>query len=222
MFTGLVEEKGCVRFFRRHGGAASLQIAAGVGDLLKRGESIAVNGVCLTVVATGPGTFRADAVEQTLRTTTLADLRPGAEVNLERAVRVGERLGGHMLTGHVDGVGTVSSVLRAGNGKEVRLVIPEALVRHVADRGSIAVDGVSLTVARVAGSEVTVALIPETLRATTAASYHPGTRTNVETDLVAKYIEALGLHDKERTVQGGDTEPRGLTLRRLRELGFRG
>jgi riboflavin synthase len=139
----------------------------------------------------------------------------GARVNLERAVEVGERLGGHLVSGHVDGVATVAAVRPEGRGREMVIELPDGLMRHVAERGSIAVDGVSLTVARVEGNLVTVSLIPETLEATIAGGYRAGTRVNVETDLLAKYQESSAS-------QGGATEAnrKGITMERLRELGY--
>jgi riboflavin synthase len=215
VFTGIVEAIGRTESVRRTSTGAAVSIAAPLARDLARGESVAVNGVCLTVVRADSRRFRAEAVARTADTTCIGRLAAGARVNLERAVEVGERLGGHLVSGHVDGVARVAAVRREGRGRDVVLEIPAALVRHVAERGSIAVDGVSLTVARVEGNLVTVSLIPETLRTTIAGGYRRGTRVNVETDLLAKYQESASDLD-------GATRPErgGISIERLRDLGY--
>jgi riboflavin synthase len=215
VFTGIVEAVGRVESVRRTRIGASVSIAAPFARHLARGESVAVSGVCLTVVRADSRRFCADAVAHTLDTTCMGRVAAGARVNLERAVEVGERLGGHLVSGHVDGVATVTAIRPEGRGREIVFELPEGLARHVAERGSIAVDGVSLTVARVEGNLVTVSLIPETLEATIAGGYRAGTRVNVETDLLAKYQESSAS-------QSGATEAKrkGITMERLRELGY--
>jgi riboflavin synthase len=197
-----------------------MRISAPFASELERGESVSVNGVCQTVVRADGRGFEVDVVRQTLAVTTMSELRGGSEVNLERALRVGDRLGGHMVSGHVDGVARVARLERGGDGTRLSFDLPEGLSRHVVQRGSIAVDGISLTVAEVSGSTVTVALIPETLRATLAGTYRPGTKVNIETDLLAKHQEKLlrgdGDNEQEEPVHGAG----GLTLERLKELGF--
>ncbi|MFH1502969.1 MAG: riboflavin synthase [Candidatus Eisenbacteria bacterium] len=231
MFTGLVEAKGRIVRVKRTGGARRLRIAAPFVGELSRGESVSVSGVCLTVASVLADGFEAEAVERTLATTTLGEACSGDSVNLERALRVGDRLGGHMVTGHVDGVAVVERVTPTSNGRDVTLTVPPELTRYLAARGSVALDGVSLTVAVVEGARVTVSLIPETLSATTAGALAAGSRVNVETDIVAKYQESLGRGGSgsgRAPISGsGPTaarDPRGgeggLTLERLRELGF--
>jgi len=181
MFTGLIEELGTLaaRDGARFRFAASLVTAdARVGD------SIAVNGCCLTVVQLGPGWWSADVVDETLARTTLGDLQPGSAVNLERPLRLGDRLGGHLVQGHVDGVGEVVSVAPA-------LVVRTPDTRYLVEKGSVAVDGVSLTVVDVAGHQFSVAVIPHTSEVTTLGHRRPGDRVNLEFDLVAKYVEGL-------------------------------
>jgi riboflavin synthase len=165
--------------------------------------------------------FEVDVGERTAATTTLGGARAGASVNLERALRLGDRLGGHVVTGHVDGVGRVVAVERTPNGADVTIEAPPSTAGHLAPRGSIAVDGVSLTVAAVDGARFTVSLIPETLARTAAGDYRPGTPVNIETDVLAKYQESVvrsrgGRHDDAEDAAGRG----GLTLERLKELGF--
>ncbi len=223
MFTGLVECKGRVVWRRRTHGGAAIRIAAPFASELEQGESVSVNGVCQTVVRSDGTAFEVDAVAQTLSVTTMGELVSGGEVNLERALRMGDRLGGHMVAGHVDGVARVLELRSDRNGTRLMLELPTPLLRYVVARGSIAVDGVSLTVAEVAGERVTVALIPETLRATLAGSYRPGIRVNIETDLLARYQEKLIEGRGEASgPPNSDESAGGLTEKRLRELGFMG
>jgi riboflavin synthase len=218
VFTGLVEAKGKMARVRRAGGAARLRVTAPFAGELSRGESVAVDGVCLTVAAVLPGAFEAEAVERTVATTTLRTAAPGTEVNLERALRLGDRLGGHMVTGHVDGVAVVERVAQTANGRDLTLRVPADLMRHVVARGSIAIDGVSLTVAAVDGTSVTVSLIPETLEATTLGGLRSGARVNVETDVAAKYRESAEADVVGRTQDAERGE--GITMDKLRKLGF--
>jgi riboflavin synthase len=150
-----------------------------------------VSGVCLTIVALGGDEFSADLAAETLRRTTLGELGAGDAVNLERPLRFDQRLGGHVVQGHVDGVGTVTSVAPEGDGVWMDIEAPAALRRYIVEKGSIAVDGVSLTVARVADPRFAIALIPHTLAATTLGVRRPGDRVNVEVDVLAKYVERL-------------------------------
>jgi riboflavin synthase len=176
-----------------------------------------VNGVCLTVVRTTPATFEVEAIERTVSTTTLALLSRGRIVNLERALKLDDRLGGHLVTGHVDAVGTVVAIERARDRHDIRVELPADLMLHVVERGSIAIDGVSLTVAETDRRSATVSLIPETLSSTIAGSYRVGTPVNVETDIVAKYLEAAS-----RRKEGDEGSGGRLTIERLKELGFKG
>ena len=183
MFTGIVEELGKVR--AREGGRFTFEARTVVEDA-KVGDSIAVNGCCLTVVDVGDGWWQADAVEETLARTNLADLRPGAPVNLERPVRLADRLGGHLVQGHVDAVGEI--VVRA---PELRVRAPSEVLRYVVPKGSITVDGCSLTVVDLLDDGFTVAVIPHTAEVTTLGVKGPGAKVNLEVDLVAKYVERL-------------------------------
>jgi riboflavin synthase len=217
MFTGLIETKGRVAWVRRTAGGARLRLDAPFASELVRGESVSVNGVCQTVVRADASGFEVDAVTQTLSVTTIGSLRAGSEVNLERALKLGDRLGGHMVAGHVDGVARVAELRLDADGATLALELPAALTRYVVQRGSIAVDGVSLTVAEIEGARVTVALIPETLRSTLSGSYRAGTEVNIETDLMARHQEKLAANPP---VDEGEGTERGLTMERLRELGF--
>jgi riboflavin synthase len=181
MFTGLIEELG--RLESRDGARFSFSASVVTSDA-GPGDSIAVNGCCLTVVALGPAGWSADVVDETLCRTTLGDLRPGDPVNLERPVRLSDRLGGHLVQGHVDGVGEVVS-------GPPDLVVRTADTRYLVEKGSVAVDGVSLTVVEVAGDRFRVAVIPHTAEVTTLGRRMPGDRVNLEFDIVAKYVERL-------------------------------
>ena len=183
MFTGIVEELGRVR--SRDGGRFTFDASLVLEDA-KIGDSIAVNGCCLTVVESGDGWWSADAVDETLSRTNLGDLQPGDPVNFERPVRAADRLGGHIVQGHVDAVGEV--VEPAPN---LRVRMPRELARYVVEKGSITVDGCSLTVVDALDDGFTVALIPHTTEVTTLGSRRPGDRVNLEVDLVAKYVERL-------------------------------
>ena len=197
MFTGIVEELGEVVEVEHLGGAARLtvcgpRVTADVAD----GDSIAVNGVCLTVTNAGESTFTADVMAETLNRSALGALTPGSRVNLERSLRVGDRLGGHMVQGHVDGVGTVTSRVSDEHWDVVRIAVPPGLARYLVEKGSVAVDGVSLTVSGLSGVPgeppwFEVSLIPTTLSVTTLGSLPPGARVNLEADVIGKYVERM-------------------------------
>jgi riboflavin synthase len=192
VFTGLVEEAGRVAEVRLTDAGARLVIAAaGVVTDLALGDSVAVNGACLTAVEVTPGGFAVDCVAETLRRTTLGELAPGDRVNLERPMRLGDRLDGHLVQGHVDGVGTVRSVRAEGEGAVLEVAPPALLLRYVVEKGSICVDGVSLTVAQRLSDAFTVALIPHTMAITTLGPQALGRPVNLEVDVVAKYVESL-------------------------------
>ncbi|KAE8762960.1 riboflavin synthase [Georgenia thermotolerans] len=192
MFTGLVEEVGTVRERREVDGAVLLTVAAStVTADLAPGDSVAVAGVCLTVTDPRPDGFVADVMPETLDRTTLGCLTPGAPVNLERAVAPHTRLGGHIVQGHVDGVGTVRSRTPGPRWDDLEIALPPELARYVAEKGSIAVEGVSLTVTHVSDDAFGVSLIPTTLAATTLGTLAPGSGVNLEVDVVAKYVERL-------------------------------
>ena len=192
MFTGIVEELGTVAAVEDQGDAVRLSVRAATAlDGTHLGDSIAVNGCCLTVTDLGDGTWSADVMAETLDKTSLAGSRPGDPVNLERAVTVDKRLGGHIVQGHVDGVGTVTSRTPSEHWELVEVTMPADLGRYLVDKGSITVDGVSLTVVETSGDRFTVSLIPETLARTTLGHRAVGDRVNLEADIIAKHVEKL-------------------------------
>ena len=187
MFTGLVQTTGTVTSIAD--GRLRLETAEPLG--LSEGDSVAVNGVCLTAAAVAGNGVDADVMAETLRRTALGVLAPGAAVNLELPLRAGDHLGGHIVQGHVDGTADVEAVADEGFARVVRIAAPEDLLRYVVEKGSVAVDGVSLTVAEVDDGGFSVSLIPETLERTTLGSLEPGRQVNVEVDVIAKYVEKL-------------------------------
>ncbi|MDT0166175.1 riboflavin synthase [Actinotalea sp. AC32] len=192
MFTGIVEEVGTVVAVDRSQDARLTLRGPVVTDGVRDGDSIAVDGVCLTVTSSdGTGVFTADVMPETLRRTTLGGLEPGAPVNLERAVRADGRLDGHLVQGHVDGVGELVSRTPGARWDDLEIRLPRELARYVAEKGSITVSGVSLTVTHVGDDMFGVSLIPTTLEATTLGRLQPGDPVNLEVDVVAKYVERL-------------------------------
>ena len=190
MFTGIVEELGEVAVIEHRGDAARLTIRGDTTDT-SPGESISVNGVCLTVTDISGGTFSADVMGETLNRSGLGALTPGTRVNLERSVRLADRLGGHLVQGHVDDTGTIVSRTPSAHWDQVRIEIPATISRYVVQKGSIAVDGISLTVSALGESWFEVCLIPETLARTTLGTKQPGDTVNLEVDVLAKYVEKL-------------------------------
>ncbi len=190
MFTGIVAELGEVAAVEHHGGAARLTIR-GSTEGVALGESIAVNGVCLTVAGILNGTFTADVMGETLSRSGLGALTPGAPVNLERSARLADRIGGHLVQGHVDATATIISRTPAEHWDQVRISLPGRIARYVVEKGSIAVDGVSLTVSALSDGWFEVWLIPETLKRTTLGTRKPGEIVNLEVDVIAKYVERL-------------------------------
>jgi riboflavin synthase len=191
MFTGLVETTGSVRAIERERSGARLRVASPLASELRRGDSVAVNGVCLTASEVDGEGFAAEVMEETLRRSSLGSLAEGDPVNIELPLRAGDRLGGHVVQGHVDGLGTVESVEEDGLARIARIGAPPALLRYVVEKGSIAVDGVSLTVVEVDDEHFTVSLIPETLERTTLGDLAPRRPVNLEVDVLAKYVEKL-------------------------------
>lgn len=193
MFTGIVQGLGAVRALEPRGGDMRLRIDGGDAGLadLRAGDSIAVNGVCLTAIDPAANAFCADVSLETLACTTLGGLRAGDRVNLEPALLPTTRMGGHLVSGHVDGVGQVVDLREAARSRVLRIAVPAGLARYLAAKGSVCVDGVSLTVNAVAGAEFEVNIIPHTLGRTLIGAYRRGTQVNIEVDLVARYIEAL-------------------------------
>jgi riboflavin synthase len=187
MFTGLVQALGTVTALE----GGRLAVEAPLAAELSEGDSVAVNGVCLTATGVEDGGFTADVMEETLRRSSLGALGPGSRVNLELPLRAADRLGGHFVQGHVDGVGTVREVREEGFSRVVAVEADSELLRYVVEKGSIAVDGVSLTVSGLDGDGFEVSLIPETLERTTLGGVQPGDEVNLEVDVLAKYVERL-------------------------------
>jgi riboflavin synthase len=190
MFTGIVEELGEVAGIEYRGDAARLTIRGSV-EGTSLGESIAVNGVCLTVTDLMDGTFTADVMGETLNRSGLGTLAPGSPVNLERSVRLADRLSGHLVQGHVDATATIISRTPSAHWEQVRISLPGTVSRYVVEKGSIAVDGISLTVSALGQAWFEVCLIPETLKRTTLGAREPGEVVNLEVDVIAKYVERL-------------------------------
>jgi riboflavin synthase len=213
MFTGIIEEVGSVeRIDSRAAGARVVVRCSTVIEDAVPGASIAVNGVCLTVTTLGSGSFAADVSPETLSRSTLGELRTGAALNLERPLAPTGRLGGHLVQGHVDGVGEVVALEAVGEGNWwLRVRVPEGLLRYVVGKGSIAIDGISLTVATIEGDLMSASVIPLTFRNTALAGRRPGDRVNIECDIIAKYVERM---------LGAFREPSRLTAERMRELGY--
>ena len=211
MFTGIVEEVGTLRSITPGAQSVVLDLRASVviGDAAV-GDSILTDGVCLTVTSLRPDGFTADAMPETVRRTTLAARRPGDQLNLERAMTLRSRLGGHLVSGHVDGVAVVTAVMPEDNALVVELEAPDAVTRVTVDQGSIAVDGVSLTVVAVMGDRISVSLIPHTAAVTTLGRLKSGVRVNLEADLIAKYVNAF---------VSGRKPADGLTWEKLAEAG---
>jgi riboflavin synthase len=192
MFTGIVEELGSVKALRRDAGAARLTISAStvLGDTAI-GDSICVNGVCLTVVEMSKSEFSADVAVETLKVTNLGDLRIGARVNLERALQLSARIGGHLVSGHVDSVGRIREKRDEGNGWRIFIDAPGSVLRYVIKKGSIAIDGISLTVADIDKTGFSIAMIPHTAKLTTLGFKAGGDSVNLEADIIGKYVERL-------------------------------
>ena len=214
MFTGIIEEVGRIAAVNDLAGTRRLTVAATqVTRELKKGDSVAVSGVCLTAVEISAESFRADLAAETVARTSFARIAEGALVNLELPTKAGERMGGHVVQGHVDGVGKLLELARVEGGDDywLRVEIPADLAKYVVFKGSIAIEGISLTVARIKGTEVTCAIIPHTYEATNLHTLRPGDAVNVEVDILAKYAEKM--------LKGEDV-PGNITLDRLVSEGF--
>ncbi|HSR94033.1 MAG TPA: riboflavin synthase [Solirubrobacterales bacterium] len=191
MFTGLIQDVGTVESVDTGTGGARLRIATALGAEVAPGDSVAVNGVCLTATVADSGGFEAEAMNQTLNASSLGDLNAGSRVNLELAMRASDRLGGHIVQGHIDGVGEVFALKEDGIARRLWVRLPAELLRYAIDKGSIALDGVSLTIAELSDDWVAVSLIPETLMRTILGEAVPGDKINVECDVIAKHVERL-------------------------------
>ncbi len=191
MFTGLVADLGTVSEVQATGDGVRIAVRTDLAPQIGEGDSVAVNGVCLTATAIADGAFSADVMNETLRRSSLAEVGEGASVNLELPLRAEDRLGGHFVQGHVDGLGTVRSIEPDGFARVVAIAAPQEILRYVVEKGSIAVDGISLTVASVTDDAFTVSLIPETLERTNLGTAAPGRPVNLEVDVLAKYVERL-------------------------------
>jgi len=195
VFTGIVRELGLVVEAEEAGGGRALSVRAPATAARARvGDSVAINGCCLTATEIADGTMRFHAVPETIARSTLGTLEPDEEVNVEPAIRAGEELGGHYVQGHVDAVGRIRSVDAEGQGLRVVVEAPDAVLRYCVEKGSVTVEGVSLTVAEVADDAFAVALVPHTLEATTLSAIQPGLAVNLEADVLAKYVERLVAH----------------------------
>jgi len=191
MFTGLVADKGTVAAVDATADGVRLAVRTALAPEIAEGDSVAVNGVCLTATAIVDGRFSADVMHETLRRSSLAEVAEGAEVNLELPLRASDRLGGHVVQGHVDGLGTIRDIREDGFSRIVEIAAPAETLRYVVEKGSIAVDGISLTVASVTDDAFSVALIPETLERTNLGAATSGQPVNLEVDVLAKYVEKL-------------------------------
>ena len=215
MFTGIVEELGTIRAVRR--GAASAVLSIGAAEVLsdlKIGDSVAVNGVCLTVTSLDDGGFTADVMHETLNRSSLGALAPGGRVNLERAMPANGRFGGHIVSGHIDGTGKVASVRPDDNALWYTIYAAPELLRYIVEKGSITIDGISLTVAAVDETSFSVSLIPHTAAVTTLGKKRAGDTVNLETDIIGKYVEKLLRPAPELERRGG------ISLEFLAENGF--
>lgn len=219
MFTGIVQAVGKLLALEPRGGDVRLTVGTGALDMqgVVPGDSIAVNGVCLTAVVRNADRFAADVSRETLSLTTLGDLGIGSQVNLEKALTLSTPLGGHLVSGHVDGVGEVLERHQDARSWRFRMQAPAELARYIAHKGSICVDGVSLTVNRVKGREFDLNIVPHTMEQTIVGGYRQGSRVNLEVDLVARYLERLILGDKAAA-----PESSGMTAAFLAEHGFLG
>ena len=214
MFTGIIEELGTIRAMDRRTDSIVLTIEAHtVLEGTRIGDSIAVNGVCLTVTSLTDTSFTADVMHETMRRTSFCELRTGSSVNLERAMQVGGRLDGHIVSGHIDGTGHVSRVENDGIARVITISIPRDIAPFIVEKGSITIDGISLTVVSAGSSQFSVSIIPHTMSHTTLMDKHPGAIVNLETDIVGKYIH--------RFMETGPAESRkGVTMEMLLENGF--
>ncbi|HOO05810.1 MAG TPA: riboflavin synthase [Ruminococcus sp.] len=213
MFTGLIEETGKVSSLRRGGNSSFIRIQAEkVLEGTVTGDSIAVNGVCLTVTEMGGGWFQADVMNETLARSSLGSLKPGDLVNLERAMAAGGRFGGHIVSGHIDGTGTVTDIKNDGIAVWYTITADPQILRYIVEKGSVALDGISLTVAKVTAESFSVSVIPHTAEVTTLSKRKTGDKINIENDIIGKYVEKL--------MKPAESSSGGLSMGFLAENGF--
>ena len=217
MFTGIIEEVGALE--RLAGGEIAIRAEKVLEDVAL-GDSIAVNGICLTVTHFDAAHFTADVMPETVRRTSLAELKRGSRVNLERALTLRSRLGGHIVSGHIDGVGTIAAMQEEGNAILLTVRASADVLRYVVEKGSVALDGISLTVARVSAADFTVSLIPHTREITNLREKRMGSRLNIETDILGKYVEKLFPGAHTRGESDAPKSAGGLTMDFLRQQGF--
>ncbi|MDP4290375.1 MAG: riboflavin synthase [Bacteroidota bacterium] len=218
MFTGIIEEIGNLKSIRHGHNAAMLEIkAAKVLTGTRIGDSISVNGVCLTVTSLGPASFIADAMPETLHRSNLGALHAGNPLNLERALRLGDRFGGHIVSGHIDGTGTILNFKEDENAIWITIEAQPSILRYIVEKGSIAIDGISLTVANVEDNIFKVSIIPHTRNETTLCGKASGSKVNLECDIVAKYIERFSGFDKQSSAESASAK---LSMSFLKENGF--
>ena len=217
MFTGIIEEVGALE--RLAGGEIAI-CAKKVLEDVALGDSIAVNGICLTVTHFDAAHFVADVMPETVRRTSLAELKRGSRVNLERALTLRSRLGGHIVSGHIDGVGTIAAMQEEGNAILLTVRASDDILRYVVEKGSVALDGISLTVARVSAADFTVSLIPHTREITNLREKRMSSRLNIETDILGKYVEKLFPEARTKGESDAPKSAGGLTMDFLRQQGF--
>lgn len=216
MFTGIIEEVGRIKAI----GSGVLQVSASrVLEDVQLGDSIAVNGICLTVTEFSGSSFRADVMPETIRRTSLAELKIGSPVNLERALTLSSRLGGHMVSGHIDGVGRIVSLKDDKNAILMKIAADADILHYIVEKGSVALDGISLTVAAVTDRDFTVSLIPHTRQVTNLGSKGEGSLINIENDVVGKYVEKL-LQPRQDAQNAGQPESGSVTMEMLLKSGF--
>ena len=222
MFTGIIEEKGKIKAIKRGAASSVLKIEGSIiFDDLRIGDSVAVNGVCLTATKIEGGTFEADVMHETLSRTGLGSLRPGSSVNLERAMAADGRFGGHIVSGHIDGQGTVRDIKRDDNAIWYYIEAPAEIMRYIVEKGSIAIDGISLTVAKVTDTTFAVSIIPHTAAETTLSERKTGDKVNLENDIIGKYVEKLaGPYTGGAGGSGSGSGSGGLTMEKLINAGF--
>ena len=214
MFTGIVEEVGTVRSIQRGSTSSFIEIQAHtVLEGTRIGDSIAVNGVCLTVTDLGRDSFRADVMNETLSRSSLGSLRSGSPVDLERAMAAGGRFGGHIVSGHIDGTGTITDIKKDGIAHWYTISAPSEIMRYIVEKGSVAIDGISLTVAKVTDASFSVSIIPHTAAQTVLSGKKPGDIVNLENDIIGKYVEKL-------MKPAEDEKPSGITMDFLARNGF--